>query len=184
MPRAGRCLGLAMRRRSFLKAGGATAQVERFSFVPLGLVCWQSSPRLTPLRQAESKLRGIFLRCFGANLWSLPWGGRISGGSSHIEILHNNVHHIEQNFPRPVGTEPGGNGLGIGVYGTDAKRTDKSNCLDRRRSVVDRFGGEARNLPPVAMQFSLVDRTATPQGMPTNCLTMRAADLSGPFRES
>jgi hypothetical protein len=29
---------------------GATAQVERFSFAPLGLVCWQSPPRLTPLR--------------------------------------------------------------------------------------------------------------------------------------
>ncbi len=48
----------------------------------------------------------------------VPWGIRVHGHGSHIEILHNNVHHIEQNYAG--GTEGGANGLGIGVYGTDA----------------------------------------------------------------
>src|ERR1035438_6915669 len=43
MPRGGRCLGPAMRRRRFLKAGGSTAQVESFSFAVPGLACWQRS---------------------------------------------------------------------------------------------------------------------------------------------
>jgi hypothetical protein len=104
------------------------------------------------------KRRGIFLRYFEANLWSLPWEGSISGGSSHIEILHNNVHHIGQSLARPVGTEPGGNDLGIGVYGTDATR------------------GLINQIALIVYRDTL--------GMPANCFTMRAVDISAPFRES
>jgi Right handed beta helix region len=51
---------------------------------------------------------------------SVPWGIRVSGGGSHIEILHNDVHHIEQNSAGGPGPGRGANGIGIGVYGTDA----------------------------------------------------------------
>jgi hypothetical protein len=50
-----------------------------------------------------------------------PAGIRVSGAGSHIEILKNNVHHIEQNFPGQDRPGSGGNGFGIAVYGTDAK---------------------------------------------------------------
>src|SRR5207247_703101 len=39
----------------------------------------------------------------------------------HIEILGNDVHHIEQNSAGGSGPGLGANGIGIGVYGTDAK---------------------------------------------------------------
>ena len=43
------------------------------------------------------------------------------GAGSHIELLKNNVHHIEQNFEGRDAPGHGGNGFGIAVYGTDAK---------------------------------------------------------------
>ena len=43
------------------------------------------------------------------------------GAGSHIELLKNNVHHIEQNFNGRDAPGRGGNGFGIAVYGTDAK---------------------------------------------------------------
>ena len=42
-----------------------------------------------------------------------PAGIFIRGEGSNIEILNNNVHHIEQNYPNK-----GGNAFGIAVYGT------------------------------------------------------------------
>jgi hypothetical protein len=65
------------------------------------------------------RLRGFEIRNFRtSDRQSVPWGIRVAGAGSHIEILQNDVHHIEQNFSGPP--EPGANGLGIGVYGTDA----------------------------------------------------------------
>lgn len=58
---------------------------------------------------------------------SVPWGIRVAGAGSHVEILRNDVHNIEQNFSgrgRPV------NGLGIGVYGTDAKTPISDLVID------------------------------------------------------
>jgi len=51
---------------------------------------------------------------------SVPGGIRVFGGGSHIEILHNEVHHIEQNSDRQLRPGSGANGFGIAVYGTDA----------------------------------------------------------------
>jgi Right handed beta helix region len=45
----------------------------------------------------------------------------VFGGGSHIEILKNNVHHIEQNSTIQLRPGQGANGFGIAVYGTDAK---------------------------------------------------------------
>jgi hypothetical protein len=51
----------------------------------------------------------------------VPAGIRITGSGNHIEILKNNVHHIEQNFAGRDRPGSGGNGFGIAVYGTDSK---------------------------------------------------------------
>lgn len=50
----------------------------------------------------------------------VPFGIRIYGHGSHIAILDNNVHNIEQTYPRRIGPGHGANGFGIAVYGTDA----------------------------------------------------------------
>jgi hypothetical protein len=49
-----------------------------------------------------------------------PLGISVMGSGSHIELLKNNVHHIEQNFNGRDAPGRGGNGFGIAVYGTDA----------------------------------------------------------------
>ena len=48
-------------------------------------------------------------------------GISVTGAGSHIELLKNNVHHIEQNFNGRDAPGRGGNGFGIAIYGTDAK---------------------------------------------------------------
>jgi Right handed beta helix region len=50
----------------------------------------------------------------------VPAGIRIYGHGSHIEILDNNVHNIEQTYQGREGPGHGANGFGIAVYGTDA----------------------------------------------------------------
>lgn len=59
---------------------------------------------------------------------SVPWGIRIAGAGSHIEILQNDVHHIEQNSS--VTPAQHANGLGIGVYGTDGKTPISGLVID------------------------------------------------------
>jgi Right handed beta helix region len=67
------------------------------------------------------RVQGIEVRNFRTNDYRIvPWGIRVSGGGSHIQVLQNNVHHIEQLASSTVPGR-GANGLGIGVYGTDAK---------------------------------------------------------------
>ena len=50
-----------------------------------------------------------------------PLGINIIGAGSHIELLKNNVHHIENNFEGRDGPGRGGNAFGIAVYGTNPK---------------------------------------------------------------
>jgi hypothetical protein len=50
-----------------------------------------------------------------------PLGISVIGSGSHIELIKNNVHHIENTFPGRDSPGSGGNGFGIAVYGTDAK---------------------------------------------------------------
>ena len=49
-----------------------------------------------------------------------PGGIRVYGGGSHIEILNNDVHNIEQTYPGRLGPGHGANGFGIAIYGTSA----------------------------------------------------------------
>ena len=50
-----------------------------------------------------------------------PMGISVLGAGSHIELLKNNVHHIEQTFAGRDAPGRGANGFGIAVYGTDAR---------------------------------------------------------------
>lgn len=59
-----------------------------------------------------------------------PAGIHVSGSGSHIELLKNNVHHIEQNFQGRDRPGSGGNGFGIAVYGTDAKTPISDLVID------------------------------------------------------
>ena len=50
-----------------------------------------------------------------------PMGINVIGSGSHIELLNNNVHDIQQTFPGRHKPGSGGNGFGIAVYGTNAQ---------------------------------------------------------------
>jgi len=89
---------------------------------------------------------------------SVPWGISVHGSGSHIEILHNNVHHIEQNFKRQrgpgqvPGQGPGANGVGIGIYGTDAKTPISDLVID---------GNEVHHLKTGASESLVVNGNVT-----------------------
>ena len=59
-----------------------------------------------------------------------PLGISVTGAGSHIELLKNNVHHIEQNFNGRDAPGRGGNGFGIAVYGTDAETPISELVID------------------------------------------------------
>ena len=51
---------------------------------------------------------------------SVPFGIRVDGHGSHIELLDNDVHSIQQLYQGLNKIGSGANGFGIAVYGTDA----------------------------------------------------------------
>jgi hypothetical protein len=59
-----------------------------------------------------------------------PLGISVMGAGSHIELLTNNVHHIEQTFDGRDAPGHGANGFGIAVYGTDAKTPISDLVID------------------------------------------------------
>jgi hypothetical protein len=68
------------------------------------------------------RIEGLEIRNYRTNdRRRTPAGIRVFGGGSHIEILRNEVHHIEQTFPGRDRPGSGANGFGIAVYGTDAR---------------------------------------------------------------
>ena len=77
------------------------------------------------------RVEGLEIRNYRTSEFgSAPAGIRVFGGGSHIEILHNDVHHIEQNSPRRLRPGSGANGFGIAVYGTDAKTPISDLVID------------------------------------------------------
>lgn len=72
--------------------------------------------------QSYVRVEGLEIRNFRTAEHRLsPLGISVTGAGSHIELLKNNVHHIENNFQGRDAPGHGGNGFGIAVYGTDAK---------------------------------------------------------------
>jgi hypothetical protein len=57
-------------------------------------------------------------------------GRNVIGAGSHIELLKNNVHHIEQTFNGRDAPGRGGNGFGIAVYGTNSKAPTTDLIID------------------------------------------------------
>jgi hypothetical protein len=77
------------------------------------------------------RVQGLEIRnCRTSNSRSVPGGIRVFGGGSHIEILHNEVHHIEQTSTFQSRPGSGANGFGISVYGTDAKTPISDLVID------------------------------------------------------
>ena len=77
---------------------------------------------LTIHNQSYVRIEGFEIRNYRTAEHRLtPLGISVTGAGCHIELLKNNVHHIENNFPGRDAPGSGGNGFGIAVYGTDAK---------------------------------------------------------------
>src|SRR5580704_16246297 len=102
---------------TFRSYPGETAVIDAAHFTPSG-----RSGVLTIQNRSYVRIVGFEIRNFRTAEHRLtPLGINVIGSGSHIELLKNNVHHIEQTFEGRDAPGRGGNGFGIAVYGTDAK---------------------------------------------------------------
>jgi hypothetical protein len=100
---------------TFRSDPGETAVLDAAHFTPSG-----RQAVLTIHNQSYVRIEGFEIRNFRTAEHRLaPLGISVMGAGSHIELLKNNVHHIEQTFPGRDAPGSGGNGFGIAVYGTD-----------------------------------------------------------------
>jgi Right handed beta helix region len=105
---------------------GETAVLDAGHFAPSG-----RQGVLTIHNQSYVRIEGFEIRNFRTAEHRLaPLGISVMGAGSHIELLKNNVHHIEQNFNGRDAPGRGGNGFGIAVYGTDAKTPISELIID------------------------------------------------------
>ena len=96
---------------------GETAILDAGHFTPAG-----RSGIITIHNQSYVRIEGFEIRNYRTAEHRLtPLGISVTGAGSHIELLKNNVHDIEQNFNGRDAPGRGGNGFGIAVYGTEAK---------------------------------------------------------------
>ncbi len=102
---------------TFRSYPGETAILDADHFTPTG-----RQAILTIHNQSYVRIEGLEIRNFHTAEHRLaPLGISVMGSGSHIELLKNNVHHIQQTFEGRDGPGHGANGFGIAVYGTDAK---------------------------------------------------------------
>jgi hypothetical protein len=102
---------------TFRSYPGETAVLEGAHLTPS-----ERSGVLTINNKSYVRIEGFEIRNYRtADRRLVPLGINVIGAGSHIELLKNNVHHIEQNFVGRDAPGRGGNGFGIAVYGTDAK---------------------------------------------------------------
>jgi hypothetical protein len=102
---------------TFRSYRGETAVLEAEHFTPSG-----RSGVLTIDNKSYVRIEGFEIRNYRTAEHRLtPLGISIMGAGSHIVLLRNNVHHIEQTFNGRDAPGRGGNGFGIAVYGTDAR---------------------------------------------------------------
>jgi len=105
---------------------GETAVLDAAHFTPSG-----RQGVLTIHNQSYVRIEGLEVRNFRTAEHRLtPLGISVMGAGSHIELLKNNVHHIEQTFEGRDAPGRGGNGFGIAVYGTDAKTPISELVID------------------------------------------------------
>jgi len=102
---------------TFRSYPGETAILDAEHFTPSG-----RKGVLTIQNRSYVRIEGFEIRNFRTAEHRLsPLGINVIGAGSHIELLKNNVHHIENNFQGRDAPGSGGNGFGIAVYGTDVK---------------------------------------------------------------
>jgi Right handed beta helix region len=105
---------------------GETAVLDAEHFTPSG-----RSAVLTIQNQSYVRIEGFEIRNFHTAEHRLtPLGISVIGSGSHIELLKNNVHHIEQTFDGRDAPGHGANGFGIAVYGTDANTPISELVID------------------------------------------------------
>jgi hypothetical protein len=105
---------------------GETAILDAEHFTPSG-----RNAVLTIQNKSYVRIEGLEIRNFHTAEHRLtPLGISVIGSGSHIELLKNNVHHIQQTFEGRDAPGRGGNGFGIAVYGTDAKTPISELVID------------------------------------------------------
>ena len=111
---------------TFRSYAGETAILDAAHFTPSA-----RQAVLTIHNQSYVRIEGFEIRNFHTAEHRLtPLGISVMGACSHIELLKNNVHHIEQTFDGRDGPGHGANGFGIAVYGTDAKTPISELVID------------------------------------------------------
>jgi len=111
---------------TFRSYPGETAILDAEHLVPVG-----RSGILTIHDQSYVRIEGFEIRNYRTSEHRVsPLGISVMGAGSHIELLKNNVHHIENNFQGRDRPGSGGNGFGIAVYGTDAKTPISELVID------------------------------------------------------
>ena len=111
---------------TFRSYPGEKAILDAEHLVPEG-----RSGILTIHNQSYVRIEGFEIRNFHtADRHLTPLGIGVLGAGSHIELLKNNVHHIEQTFNGRDAPGHGANGFGIAVYGTDAKTPISELVID------------------------------------------------------
>jgi Right handed beta helix region len=111
---------------TFRSYPGETAVLDAGHFTPSA-----RSAILTIHDKSYVRVEGFEIRNFHTAEHRLtPLGISVMGSGSHIELLKNNVHHIEQTFGGRDAPGSGGNGFGIAVYGTDTKTSISELVID------------------------------------------------------
>jgi len=111
---------------TFRSYPGETAVLDAEHLVPDG-----RSAIVTIHNQSYIRIEGFEIRNYRtADRRLTPLGISVMGAGSHIELLKNNVHHIEQTFNGRDAPGHGANGFGIAVYGTDANTPIRELIID------------------------------------------------------
>ena len=111
---------------TFRSYPGETAVLDAEHLVPDG-----RSAIVTIHNQSYIRIEGFEIRNYRtADRRLTPLGISVMGAGSHIELLKNNVHHIEQTFNGRDAPGHGANGFGIAVYGTDANTPISELVID------------------------------------------------------
>src|SRR5579859_3328237 len=111
---------------SFRSYPGETAILDAEHITPTS-----RSGILTIQNKSYVRVEGFEIRNYRTAEHRLtPLGISVMGAGSHIELVKNNVHHIEQTFDGRDAPGHGANGFGIAVYGTDAKTPISELVID------------------------------------------------------
>jgi hypothetical protein len=111
---------------TFRSIPGETAILDAEHFTPTG-----RQGVLTIHNQSYVRIEGFEIRNLHTAEHRLtPLGISVMGSGSRIELLKNNVHHIQQTFEGRDGPGHGANGFGIAVYGTAAKTPISELVID------------------------------------------------------